>query len=67
MLFKSIFFFGKKVVMQNFNNHDNRHAPPNFHGFMPQVQSLQPSYLRSPEPAKQDAKSSEETKVKRER
>ena len=53
--------------MQNFNNHDNRHAPPNFHGFMPQVQSLQPSYLRSPEPAKQDAKSSEETKVKRER
>ena len=50
----------KKVVMQNFNNHDNWYAPPNFHGFMPQVQSLQPSYLRSPEPAKQEAKISVE-------
>ena len=46
--------------MQNFNNHDNWYAPPNFHGFMPQVQSLQPSYLRSPEPAKQEAKISVE-------
>ena len=34
---------------------------------MPQVQSLQPSYLRSPEPAQQEAKISEETKAKRER
>ena len=33
---------------------------------MPQVQSLQPSYLRSPEPAQQEAKISEETKAKRE-
>ena len=57
----------KKVVMQNFNNHDNRYTPPNFYGFMPQVQSIQPSYLRSLEPAQQEAKIREETKAKRER
>ena len=53
--------------MQNFNNHNNWYTPPNFHGFMPQVQSLQPSYLRSPEPAQQETKISEETKAKQER
>ena len=53
--------------MQNLNNHNNWYTPPKFHGFMPQVQSLQPSYLRSPEPAQQEAKISEETKAKRER
>ena len=57
----------KKVVMQNFNNHEIWYTPPNFHGFMPKVQLLQSSYLRSPEPAKQEAKISEETKVKRKR
>ena len=51
--------------MQNFNNHNNRYAPPNFHGFMSQVQSLQPSYLGSPEPAQQEVKISEKTKAKR--
>ena len=51
--------------MQNFNNHNNRYAPPNFHGFMSQVQSLQPSYLRSPEPAQQEVKISEKAKAKR--
>ena len=34
---------------------------------MPQVQSLQSSYLRSPEPAQQEAKISEEIKAKQER
>ena len=53
--------------MQSFSNHNNWYTPPNFHGFMPQVQSLQPSYLRSPEPAQQEAKISKETKAKRER
>ena len=53
--------------MQNFNNHNNWYTPPNFQGFMPRVQSLQPSYLRSPEPAQQEAKISAETKAKRER
>ena len=57
----------KAVVMQNFHYHNNWYTSPNFHGFMPQVQSLQPSYLRSPEPAQQEAKISEETKAKRER
>ena len=52
--------------MQKFNNHNNWYTPPNFHGFMPQVQSLQPSYLRSPEPAQQETKISEETKAKQE-
>ena len=33
---------------------------------MPQVQSLHPSYLRSPEPAQQETKISEETKAKQE-
>ena len=70
---QSIFFFrfttdmDKKVAMQNFNNHNNWYTPPNFHGFMPQVQSLQPSYLRSPEPAQQETRISEETKAKQER
>ena len=50
--------------MQNFNNHGNWYTPPNFHGFMPQVQSLQPSCLRSSEQAQQEAKISEETKSK---
>ena len=53
--------------MQSFSNHNNWYTPPNFHGFMPQVQSLQPSYLRSPEPVQQEAKISKETKAKRER
>ena len=53
--------------MQSFSNHNNWYTPPNFHGFMPQVQSLQPSYLRSLEPAQQEAKISKETKAKRER
>ena len=53
--------------MQSFSNHKNWYTLPNFHGFMPQVQSLQPSYLRSPEPAQQEAKISKETKAKRER
>ena len=57
----------KKVAMQNFNYHGNWYTPPNFHGFMPQVQSLQPSCLRSSEPAQQEAKISEETKSKWER
>ena len=56
----------KTVVMQNFDNH-NWYTLPSFHGFMPQVQSLQPSYLRSPEPAQQEAKISEKAKAKRER
>ena len=70
---QSFFFFHftrdmcKKVAMQKFNNHSNWYTPPNFHGFMPQVQSLQPSYLRSPEPAQQETKISEETKAKQER
>ena len=70
---QSIFFFHftrdmcKKVAMQNFSNHDNWYTPPNFHGFMSQVQSLQTSYLRSPEPAQQETKISEETKAKQER
>ena len=34
---------------------------------MLQVQSLHPPYLRSPEPAQEEAKISEETKAKRER
>ena len=34
---------------------------------MPKVQSLEPSYLKSPEPAQQKAKISEKTKAKRER
>ena len=34
---------------------------------MPKVQSLEPSYLKSPEPAQQEAKISEKTKAKRER
>ena len=74
MLFRVFFFFFhftrdmcKKVAMQNFNNHNNWYTPPNFHGFMPQVQSLQPSYLRSPEPAQQETRISEETKAKQER
>ena len=53
--------------MQNSNNHDSWYTPPNFHRFMPQVQSLQPSHLRTPEPAQQEAKIREETKAKRER
>ena len=53
--------------MQNFNNHNNWYTPHNFHGFMPQVQSLQPPYLRRPKPAQEEAKISEETKAKRER
>ena len=57
----------KAVVMQNFNDSNNWYTPPNFHGFMSQVQSLQPSYLRSPELAQQEAKLSGETKAKRER
>ena len=56
----------KTVAMQNFDNH-NWYTLPSFHGFMPQVQSLQPSYLRSPEPAQQEAKISEKAKAKRER
>ena len=55
----------KAVVMQNFNDSNNWYTPPNFHGFMSQVQSLQPSYLRSPELAQQEAKLSGETKAKR--
>ena len=57
----------KAVVMQNFNDSNNWYTPPNFHGFMSQVQSLQPSYLRSPELAQQEAKLSGKTKAKRER
>ena len=57
----------KTIVIQNFHYHNNWYTSSNFHGFMPQVQSIQPSYLRSPEPAKQEAKISEETKAKRER
>ena len=53
--------------MQNFNDSNNWYTPPNFHGFMSQVQSLQPSYLRSPELAQQEAKISGETKAKREK
>ena len=68
MLFRVFFFhftrdMCKKVSMQNFNNHSNWYTPPKFRGFMPQVQSLQPSYLRSPEPAQQETKISEETKA----
>ena len=71
---QSIFFFFhftrdmcKKVAMQNLNNHNNWYTPPKFHGFMPQVQSLQPLYLRSPQPTQQETKTSEETKAKQER
>ena len=72
MLFRVFFSFHKRhacknVVMQNFNNHNNWYTPPNFQGFMPQVQSPQPSCLRSAEPAQQEVKISKETKVKRER
>ena len=57
----------KKVVMQNFKNHNKWYKPPNFHGFLPQVQQQQSSYLRNAEPAQQEEKVSEETKAKRER
>ena len=72
MLFRVFFFISqenmyKKVVMQNFNNHNNWYPPSNFHGFILQVQSLHPPYLRSPEPTQEEAKTSEETKAKRER
>ena len=74
MLFRILYFFSfhkrhmcETVTMQNFNNHNNQQTPLNFHGFMPQVQSLQPSYLRSSEPAQQEAKINEETKAKREK
>ena len=66
MLFRVLFFsfhkrhMCKTVVMKNFNNHNTWYTPPNFYGFMP-------SYLRSSEPAQQEAKISEETKAKRER
>ena len=53
--------------MLNFSNHSNWYSPPNFRAFMPQVQSPQPSYLGSAEPAQQEVKISEEIKAKRER
>ena len=57
----------KKAVIQNFNNHNKSFTPSNFHGHISQVQSPQPSYFRSTEPAQQDRKISEKTKTKRER
>ena len=51
--------------MQNFNNHNNWYTLLIIHGFTTQVQSPQPSYLRSAEPAQKEAKVSEKTKAKR--
>ena len=57
----------KRVAMKNFNNRNNLVTLSNFHGLIPQVQSPQPSYFRTEEPAHQETKNSEETKTKPER